>query len=398
MDKSRILKSVFLIVGTSIGTGILALPTATAAGGLINALITLSICFIFMTLGAFYVTEVALKLPKSADFMTMARVTLGPIGQYSTAVTYTLLLYALTAMYLLVGSSWFVQSLMESHAIKLDKNVALLIFTVCLIPFVAQGMRAVGRLNQLMTIALLIVFSALLAGTMTIISPENMMDSGNLLDNLPAIPLVITSFGFSIVMPTLTTYLHKDKHMLFLTLIIGSLVTFGAYILWEISGFGVLGPARLRDLATQADNGTLLVLALEAHSPFAWIGQAARFFVIFAVISSVLGVTLSLCNFFKDALKLKETWGDRTKSILMTFTPPIFLLIIHPMGLGYILSLAGLFVAILLGILPALMAYNSRKQYPQNTLQTPGGTSLISLSILFFIYVVFQEILNIITP
>lgn len=394
---NRSIKSILLIVGTSIGTGILALPLATASSGVFSASLTLFICCIFMTLGAFYVTEVTLRLKENADFKTMARVTLGRTGEWGVSLTYVLLLYALTAMYILVGGSWFLQLLKESQGLDLHSHIGTLIFAGCLMPVVFYGMRTVGRLNQYLTTALLLVFAYILAKGTTHIVPTN-FTGGEFWRTLLAIPLMITSFGSSIVMPTLTAYLNKNVRALKVSLLVGSAITLGAYLLWEGVAFGVIGmqgPDGLIALADQPDNGTVIVLMLAKLTQDNWLATATRFFVIFAVMSSVLGVTLSLYHFIRDALNLPSTIPGRLKGIMATFLPPVALLLLYPMGLQHILSLAGLFVALLLGLFPALMALRARKQQPK-AYKIWGGTLLIGLTILFFIYVVIQEILNLV--
>ncbi len=394
INRSRIVKSIFLVIGTSVGTGILALPSSMGSGGLIPAILTLVICFIFMSLGALYVTEVSLHLPRNTDFLTMAKSTIGPLGQYITMVVYTLLMYALTSMYLLVGSSWFIHSLQEAYNVSLSPTTALLFLISCIAPVIYNGMRAVGQLNQLCTSVFLIAFSALIADALPTIAPTNLLYIDGFDQNFRAFPLVITAFGFSIVMPTLTTHLNRQVRPIMFSLCIGGLSTLMAYIVWGITSFGVLGAHTLSALGTQKDNGTLLVLALEAYTASPWIGQCARLYVIFTVISSILAVTLSLYNFLKDALSLSNGLKDRITGILLTYSPPVLLLIIHPMGLGHILGLAGLFVAILLGILPAFMAYKLRTTPGKKVFKTPGGVTTIFLSIIFFLYIVCQELIN----
>ena len=59
----KILGSILLIVGTSIGAGMLALPVATAALGFTGSLIMLFSCWFVMTTSAFLLLEVNLAMP-----------------------------------------------------------------------------------------------------------------------------------------------------------------------------------------------------------------------------------------------------------------------------------------------------------------------------------------------
>ena len=61
---SRFIGGLLLIIGTSIGGGMLALPVANAASGFWNSTIFLILCWLLMTLGAFFILEVNLYLPR----------------------------------------------------------------------------------------------------------------------------------------------------------------------------------------------------------------------------------------------------------------------------------------------------------------------------------------------
>jgi len=78
---SRLLGSILLIVGTSIGAGMLALPIATAQLGFFGSLILLFVCWFIMTAGAFLILEVNLWMPLNSNLNTMAKTTIGPLGQ-----------------------------------------------------------------------------------------------------------------------------------------------------------------------------------------------------------------------------------------------------------------------------------------------------------------------------
>jgi len=91
----KLLGSILLIVGTSIGAGMLALPIATAQLGFFGSLILLLICWFVMTAGALLLLEVNLWLPQNSNLISMAKATIGPIGQIVAWITYLLLLYYL---------------------------------------------------------------------------------------------------------------------------------------------------------------------------------------------------------------------------------------------------------------------------------------------------------------
>ena len=68
---------ILLIVGTSIGGGMLALPVANAATGFWQSSLFLLICWSLMTFGAFFILEANLYLPPGKHMVSMSAATLG---------------------------------------------------------------------------------------------------------------------------------------------------------------------------------------------------------------------------------------------------------------------------------------------------------------------------------
>ncbi len=52
MKLSKVMGGILLASGTSIGGGVLALPTSTIEGGFLFTAITFCLCWFFMTIGA----------------------------------------------------------------------------------------------------------------------------------------------------------------------------------------------------------------------------------------------------------------------------------------------------------------------------------------------------------
>ncbi|WP_328287250.1 aromatic amino acid transport family protein, partial [Legionella pneumophila] len=107
MINSKLIGGILLIVGTSIGGGMLALPVSTAEVGFTNSLFFLFFCWLVMTAGALLILEVNLRLPAGSNMISMAKSTLGLPGQVIAWITYLLLLYTLLAAYISGGSDVF---------------------------------------------------------------------------------------------------------------------------------------------------------------------------------------------------------------------------------------------------------------------------------------------------
>jgi tyrosine-specific transport protein len=94
-----------------------------------------------------------------------------------------------------------------------------------------------------------------------------------------------------------------------------------------------------------------------------WITTAASFFAFFAIVTSFLGVTLSLSDFLTDGLKIKKTWEGKLLAWGLTFIPPLVFVFTYQRGFFLALGYAGVFVAVLLILLPAMMAWQLKTAF-----------------------------------
>lgn len=399
--KNKVIGGMFLVSGTCIGTGILALPTTTAMAGFGYATLIFGLCWLFMTLGALYIMEADLWLSGETDLISMADNLLGKSGKIITWIAYLLLLYALISTYMLAGASWFVEIVREVFNLTLPTKPSIVLFSAVFGSIVYLGTNAVDNTNRLMMCGLIIVYFVIIATALPHVQFEQ-ISFGDASTLPQTIPLIITTFGFAIVVPTLTTYMDRKAQPVLLAILLGSIISLILYVLWDFIILGnipVTGEQGLLSLVENKDPGTGVVLTLTNLLQSPWINYSAKLFAIFAVITSFLGVSISLVHFLADGFNVSTKGKSGLLLILLAYIPPFLILIFYPAGFGQILSLAGLFVAILLGILPAIMVWVGR--YRRNLSEpggyrTIGGKLFLIATIMFFSYVVLQQIYNVI--
>ena len=81
----------FLIAGTSIGVGMLAMPIATAPGGFLPALCIYLLCWLFMLCTGLLVLEACIWMPKESNLITLTSRLLGKWGKASCWILYLFL-------------------------------------------------------------------------------------------------------------------------------------------------------------------------------------------------------------------------------------------------------------------------------------------------------------------
>lgn len=382
LHTNRLVGGILLVSGTSIGAGMLALPVISSFAGFYPSFLLLGVCWLFLFSTSLLLLDVNLAFPGEVNLITMAGKTLGLPGKALCWVTYLLLLYSLTAAYIAGSAPLFLEALQWATGWAapswLGPFPLLLLFGL----FVYLGTQAVDWVNRLLMLGLILTYLLLVAFLPPHIDPV-LLQRVQISAIWIAIPVVITSFGFHIIIPTLTTYLNHNVKKLRIALLIGSLIPFVVYALWEYLILGIVPFAALTAAYTQGETG---IASLSSIHP--WVEILAKTFSFFAIITSFLGVSLSLADFLADGLHLKRFSLGREFTSLLTFVPPLLFVLIYQRGFILALQFAGIFVAILLCILPALMAWRLPSY------KTPFKRGLLTLIILVSLFVIGLDILQ----
>jgi tyrosine-specific transport protein len=131
--KNRTLGSVFIVAGTTIGAGMLAMPLAAAGVGFSVTLISL------MCYTALLLLEVYQHVPADTGLGTLAKRYLGRYGQWLTGFSMMFLMYALTAAYISGAGELLASSISDWTGISMSATAGVLLFT-----FVAGGNNLYG--------------------------------------------------------------------------------------------------------------------------------------------------------------------------------------------------------------------------------------------------------------
>lgn len=392
---NRLLGGILLVSGTTIGAGMLALPVITGFAGFLPTLILLAVFWVYMTYTAFLILESTLWMDEHTNLITLAKKTLGRGGEVFSWFTYLFLLYSLTTAYI-AGSGPIVTDFIEgltgmSIPPLLGSLPLLLIFGTC----VYRGTKSVDYTNRILMIGLVIAFLLIVIFLFPHVDPI-------LLRHVDwkylaiADSIVATSYGFHIVIPSLTNYLKRDVKQLKKAILIGSAIPLIVYMLWITLSLGIIpleGPYGIRQGYAEGANGAHLLTEHLGHSA---LGLVTRCFSFFAIVTSFLGVSLSLTDFLADGLKIKRNKSGRTALYALTFMPPVVITLLDPRAFLTALEFAGAFgVVIILGFMPALMVWRGRYlKHFSSVYKTPGGKTALIAAMIFSIFVILLEIGN----
>lgn len=352
---SKVLGSILIVAGTAIGGGMLAMPIISSGVGfpfitLIMFLIWASMCYTSLLLVEAY------RFNNPDDGLnTMTYRYLGKSGSWITGISMLSLMYALVSAYIAGGSDMLRFNINNWIEGEISPQVAALLFTLIFGGIVGLGAKVVDISTKWIFIVK-IVFLLLI---ITVMSQHVKLDYLNQLPIaqamlLSSIPVIFTSFGFHIVVPSLVRYLNGDIKSLKTAFIWGSLLPLTVYIIWQLSILGSIQPEEFYRILQENKGLEGMIKAVSSISNSHWIQVPINVFTAAAILTSFLGVALALFDYIRDLTKKKIT----TKPVvifLFTFIPPLLFALYYPKGFILALGYAAVFVVITSLFIPILM-------------------------------------------
>lgn len=389
---NRFLGAVLLISGTTVGAGMLALPTITGFGGFFPAVFQLFFVWLFMLATAFLYLEANIAYKDETNLVSMADRTLGKWGKIITWIAYLMLMYSLNAAYIAGSASFFSSFFHAVFKTQMPGWASPLPLIIFFFIFIYLGSKSADYLNRFLMLGLVVTYLIL-----AIFIPNdidyNLLTHFDLKASFVAVPIIVTSFGYHIIIPTLTTYLEHDKKKLQLAIIIGSIIPLIFYLVWEFITLGIIplgGADSLTSSYIKGEGGAgPLVVTLTNMLNKPWIAKAATMLTFFTIITSFMGVSLSLTDFLRDGLKIKRTHSGRFIACLLTFLPPLLFVYAVPGGFMLALQYAAVFVVIILCIMPALMTWTLPKPCK---FRSSWGRALIVVVLVISTYVIGMDV------
>ncbi len=378
----RMLGSILLIAGTCVGAGMLALPVVTALEGFLPNIMLFFAVWVLMVFTGLLVLEVALWIDGDTNIISMARTTLGKPGAGVAWVTFLLLLYAITTAYVSGGAALLAHAFESTTLLAFLAPYSIYIFAGIFAYFIYYGTAAVDYVNRLAVLGFVISYIVMVV----LIAPHvNMGKLTSCVQNysLMAIPVIVTALTYHIIVPSLKTYLNNNVVMLRRSIIIGSFIPFFIYCIWELIVLGVIpltGTGGLIEMHASGQPSAALTHAFDSILNSTWISTATAAFSLFALVTSLLGASLSLADFLADGFKIRKTALGRLILVAAVFVPTVILSILFPRSFIIALGYAGACVVILYGILPVLMVWNGRYRCKiARGYQAPGGRATLIL-------------------
>lgn len=370
---TKVISGTSLIAGTTIGAGMLGIPLVTAGAGFFPAMCATVGVWAFMVLTGLLYIEVALSLPPGANIFTMAGHYLGKSGKSAAGGMFLFLYYCLLVAYIAGGAPLLAYLLKATVGVELSGNASLILFGALFGGIVWLGARAIDRVNLTLSIAMIAAYAALVATGSSEVAIAKLIEAKWSKLAL-ALPVLFSAFGYHNVVPSLCTYLERDRKSLKLSIFCGTGIALIVYLVWQWLTLGSLSQEAIENALAAGLPVTAALQSLTGNNSLFAIGQS---FAFFALVTSFLGVAFSVVDFLNDGMKLKGK--KRPLLVMLTFLPPAFCAFLDPAIFEKALGIAGGFgEAFLNGLLPVMLAWKYRRS-SQNSGPVVGRGVLISL-------------------
>ena len=385
-----IISSSLLVAGTCIGGGMLALPLSIGYFGFFPSIIMMLLCCTFMSITALLYLEATLWMKEGAHMNTLSSNLLNQFWRILCFFIYLFICYASIIAYLSAGGKEIIHALKNEITTEYSGNIEIYLFSILFGSTLILGNKTLGRVNSILFTGMILSFFLLIASGTTDINIEHIERTNWSRRLFFTAPLMLTTFSFPGIVPSITNKLKKDAKSIRFSILIGTGVTFFFYLTWLFLVFGSVsyeGSFGLKQ-AFICDIPVTHCLYNIVNNPLA--STAAQFFSFFAITTSFLGISLSLFDFFSDIFKIKENFFKNTLLTFLILIPSIILTIRFDHVFLVALEISGgIGDAFLSGMIPVLMVWKGRYNLNHTGGYTLFGGKPLLISIFLIALAVF---------
>lgn len=396
--KGSLLGTILMVVGSSVGVGILPLPILTGQAGSLPTFICFIACCVFMSTTALLILESCLVFSGNKNFISLAKNSLNKVGQAAVFLSFLFLFYSVITAYLAKGGE------LTNHLLETWLNVPLhsstgaillAIFSGALIFF---GPFIVDHLNRVFMLGFFVTYLFISFSGMEYFNPKNIQHSDWSL-SISILPFLITSFGYHNIVPSIHEYLGGDKKKLYLTILISGVLLFAIYNFWVVLFHGILPLEGEVSLLNSYAKGEIITQPLGQLIRSPTVQFCAEYLAFFAIITSILGQGLSIIDFLADGFRVEKTPRARFLLCLLLFLPTLlFSQCIPGVFFKALEWVGGIAAMVIFGILPALMCWTHRYRRPdlQHLVKplVPGGKVTLILIIILASSMICYELIK----
>ena len=390
-DDLRLLDATFLVSGTTIGAGMLALPEVAREPGFIPSTLTLVGCWVFMSITGLLIAEVAANLSvrgvnfesgrredrdrdrdrdgdrdgdadlalKPKGILAMVDSTLGRPAALASGATYLFFHYTLLCAYISEAGLILNESLFHSP----DSKFGSLIFTAVLGYILFFGSENfIGKFNDVSLLVVILSFIGLVCILSSLFSSDQLLTVNEFVYIPKAVPIMFLALVYHNVVPVICEKLKYDKKSITKAILFGTFIPLFMFVIWIGLILGIKLPevdGSNLDVMTKVDPVMLLKMKNPGNE---FLGPLVSLFSEFSISTSFTGFVLGLTSFFKDILPSRREDVPDPYVYNLILLPPLVVSLLGGSDLFLsALDIAGTYgITFLFGVLPVFMVQSLR--------------------------------------
>lgn len=340
-------EGVALIVGTTIGAGILSMAYASRKAGYMPLLFWLVLVGFISTLSMLYVAECTLRSSSNHQLSGLARCYLGKFGSW--AIFCAVVVNTMGALTAYTSSSGQILS----QLLGTSSTVGSLIFFVPALTILYLGLKALGRAEKAIAFCMTVMILTLVIASLLHVEPQiQRLLEGDWKYMIPIFNVVVFSFQAQFIVPELARGFHHRPQLLVPSIITGMALTFIILSLMPLSIILLTGLEGISEVATLSWGKALGL----------WAFYTANIFALCAMMTSYWGLAGScLTNVFdKFNLGSERNWKTRSVVLLLIGCIPLIISLRGAVGFVNALYFSGVISGFLFALLPILLLRKAR--------------------------------------
>ncbi len=388
---SNVIGATFLVAGCSIGAGMLGLPVVSAAAGMIPTTVAMFFCYFVAVAMGLFIAEATLWFKDEVHLVSLATYGLGKVGKLIAWSFFLFLFYCVFVAYIEGGGSLFAEFFSSFLGRSVSREIGIFFIVVLVASIVSFGAKGVSFLSRVFLLGLAISYGSLIAVGISDVHLSSLKVT-NWNSVFATVPVLFFCFGYQNLVPTLVYYVNKDIRAIRFAIIVGNLIPFAVYFLWNFVVLGLM-PESAIGTVQQGSMVTDLLMRFSRSQDILFFVKA---FSLFAILTPFIACAIAFVDFLRDGFKNLPQLQSDPLIYGLTLIPPTILTLLRPDLFLKALGFAGGFLdMVLFGVLPCLIVWMGRyvKQV-KSDYRVFGGKPFLCFILLFCASVIAYRMLS----
>jgi tyrosine-specific transport protein len=380
---NKILPAAFLVASNVLGVGLLAMPIKLGLSGYLPSVIDILIVSAAMVVSALVIASCLPKDKKIFDLPSFFHQEMGIIGRWIAIICNLIILYGIIIAYL-SGISRIIYELLPFY---IPRSLIITGYFFLATSLVIFGQNMLRKSSTIVISGIWICFAVLIVTGAQHFNVSLLKYSNWTFVPL-GLPVVISTFHFHNVIPTVSYGVEHNARALRKAIFIGVGIGLVMNLIWTTVVLGSLAHGNIYEAFVHGIPATIPMSFLLNSKVFTITGLV---FAVLAITGSYMANGSGLFGFIRDLQYTYFNNENRALSGLIAFVPTLFIALIYPnIFLAALDIVGGIGEAMLFAVLPGLILVRmarTNKNKTQSLILQSIGYSVFAIGIFVMIFV-----------